>query len=514
MNKIKVYVVTTVVYRVIQSFTNICYSLVVRASVDTLQDILDKSEKLNAKSGPFSCVVIIGNVLNDTKFTPKSDITIPTYVTNGDRFLGEENGSIDVVENLTLLNEYGIYELTNGFRIGYVTTSKENMSSKKDEVLEKFSKVSGIDMLVTNFWSTAISNNKKLLLGNTLIDEVVNFAKPRYHFSSSASKFFEMDPFKWDDAGSIIISRFINLAAFGSGQKWAYAFSIDIGAYEETQIPENIVGNPYLTTNNKRSAELRKVAPVKKLKVILPNSCHFCLSNPHVQEHMIISVSSYAYTTIAKGPLTIPRGEMGFSGHCLIIPIDHIPKLNNGDSCNDVLESPIAKDILKFESSIVSMNYNNYDMCTLVSEINSANSIHFHKQVIPVPKYLVAKFKTALNRQLNINTERYTNNAKFKFQEFTGFENEKYRALVNDPSTNYIQFTLYETPKAPIKVFIATFSPEERIDLQFGRRVAAFLLKLPKRVKWDSKICQQTKAQEEEETEKFQLAFKNFDFTN
>ncbi|AMD20717.1 HDL027Cp [Eremothecium sinecaudum] len=485
--------------------------LVLGANSESLQEILLKSAKLNAKSGPFDCSIILGSALKSLLFDPKEPVTGPTFVTNGGSNLSDKSGSHEICENIKLLNNYGVYQISCGLKIGYLTINDDGVANLKDEIMTVFSKASGVHILLTHYWPSVIRLGKSSL-GREFIDEIVTTTKPFYHFSALGENFFELEPFKWYDSEDPIITRFINLGIYGTGEKWAYAFNITFDTDEKVIIPENIIDNPFLRA--KRSLESPQSSSTKKPKVLLPSSCHFCLSNPNVADHMVISVSKLSYLTIAKGPLSIPRDEMEFSGHCLIIPIEHIPKLNHSNSkSDDILNTPLALDMSKFEESIVNMNYKNYDMCTVVFEINSSNSIHYHKQVIPVPKYFIANFVNALNRQVHLNNERFTSNAKFEFQEYTGIKNAEYLVLLNDPATNYLQFTVYETPKTDPKIYIATFEADERLDLQFGRRVLAFLLKLPRRVLWNSKICEQRKEDEEAEVEKFQIGYKTFDFT-
>lgn len=55
------------------------------------------------------------------------------------------------------------------------------------------------------------------------------------------------------------------------------------------------------------------------------DECWFCLSNPAVTKHLIVSIGSETYLTFPKGPLlpTPAAGEVGVpgGGHVLIIPV-------------------------------------------------------------------------------------------------------------------------------------------------------------------------------------------------
>ena len=220
---------------------------------------------------------------------------------------------------------------------------------------------------------------------------------------------------------------------------------------------------------------------------------------------MIVAIAKHSYLTLAKGPLTVPKGDMFFSGHALITPINHVAKIDKS------LDNELSKEIELFESRVAKMNYKLFDCSTVVFEIQSDKAIHFHKQVIPVPKYLITKFERALDRQVHINSER--GNCKLEFEKFDGLDNEEYRKIVGRKDTNYLQFTIYETDTSKATIYISSFDITERLDLQFGRRTLAFVLNLPKRVQWNSPICQQSKEQELKEAQLYQKSFKNFDFT-
>lgn len=84
----------------------------------------------------------------------------------------------------------------------------------------------------------------------------------------------------------------------------------------------------------------------KKTKVVTPDQCFFCLSNPKTETHMIVSIGSQAYLTVAKGPLTRSNKDLSFSGHGIIIPIQHVPNVNERDG-------PIQQEINQFQQTLV-----------------------------------------------------------------------------------------------------------------------------------------------------------------
>ncbi|SCV04616.1 LANO_0G11298g1_1 [Lachancea nothofagi CBS 11611] len=492
--------------------------LVLRTNVESFDDVLSKLKNLNQKSGPFDCALVLGKLLESTKDAETRHLDLPTFFTNSTKLLMEKSGSNPMGPNFTLLNGHGLFQMSHGLKIGYLSGDRVYLAKNRDQIRTSFEdmNVEGLDVLITEDCSKALITEGSFGSENdSLVDDILKITKPKYHFATQAQDaFLESAPFKWGN--SELITRCLNIAEFNSGAKWAYAFNVNDAATESQALQKSLGPNPYeVKESRKRGLDvetLQESTVTKKPKQILPEDCRFCFSNPSIEDHLIIHIGEYAYLTIAKGPLTIPTNNMDFSGHCLLIPIKHTPKLKAADiSSDNIFEAPFYQEIQRFEAGIVRMNEAEFAMSTVAFEINSENSIHYHRQLFPVAGHLVAKFESALERQVHFNNTKYSNNANLNFLEFSGTDNEEYRALINDSKLNYLQFTVYEAKSLPPKVYVATFKPEERIDLQFGRRVVAFVLRLPKRAKWDSQVCRQTIEQEKREVSQFQLHFKSYE---
>ncbi|CAI4459352.1 BCN_G0022340.mRNA.1.CDS.1 [Saccharomyces cerevisiae] len=497
--------------------------LVAHISESDADEAIRKIKKVNEKSGPFDLIIIFSDSY-DENFELNTDGLPQLILLSCDKANNSKSKKIN--ENVTLLHNMGTYKLANGITLSYFIYPDDTLQGEKKTILDEFGKSEDqVDILFTKEWGLSIFERCGRLSGSEVVDELAKKLQARYHFAfSDEINFYELEPFKWERER---LSRFLNIPKYGSGKKWAYAFNMPIGDNELKDEPEppNLIANPYnsvVTNSNKRPLETEtensfdgdKQVPAnreknenKKIRTILPSSCHFCFSNPNLEDHMIISIGKLVYLTTAKGPLSVPKGDMDISGHCLIIPIEHIPKLDPSKNAE------LTQSILAYEASLVKMNYIKFDMCTIVFEIQSERSIHFHKQVIPVPKYLVLKFCSALDRQVHFNNEKFTRNAKLEFQCYDSHSSKQYVDVINNQSNNYLQFTVYETPEADPKIYLATFNASETIDLQFGRRVLAFLLNLPRRVKWNSSTCLQTKQQETIEAEKFQKAYRTYDIS-
>lgn len=483
--------------------------LIAQPGVLDPEESLRKFSTINEKNGPFDVKILIGKSDPDFDYKEKcSDITQVMFFSPTNTELIET----DDTPNIKFFSGYGIYKLANGLVIGYISCSKEQLQNDKKDIQEYFaSSKEFIDILITSVGGRKTSLLTELKTpGNTIIDEIMNSKRPQYHITHGMDKtYIDMQPFTWGERSSDSqITRYYNLAAYNpnSKEKWILAFNLDAGRDFNDLNDKNLnLGpNPYLLQTKKRKGTENSATP-KKQKIIDTSTCHFCFSNPNVEDHMIISIGNSAYLTVAKGPLSVARGDMNFSGHTLIIPIDHMPKLVK-DSSN-----PTSNEIQKFEEGIARMNYCSFDMSTITFEIQSSKSIHYHKQVVPIPKFLISKFEVALDRQVHISNDK--GNGVLNFQKFENSTSEDFQKIVQDKESNYLQFSVYEADhKKPI-IYISRINMSEKLDLQFGRRTIAFILNLPKRIKWDSPICKQSKETELKEAQLFQKAFKNFDFT-
>ena len=510
--------------------------LVVHGSDDDASTVLEKVKELDTKAGPFPHIFLLGALRRDILAKLEGENTPKMYVLSSscqDCMNDESNltQSDDIGKNITLLRGAGVYETVDGLRFGYVLYPRGTLRKLASKIRETVDCITQpVDLLLTNEWSERLGSLLNDRIGSNVVDYVTTQVKPRYHITfSSSTKFVEWEPFYWFEEEKERLCRSINVAEFKSGQKWAYAFNLPLeittmgpklekqpGGYPK---PVATIENPYLKPVKRKAPKTTEIRGAKRrmgdqqeVRKILPDNCHFCFTNADIQDHMIISVGDLAYLTIARGPLSVPTAEMDFSGHCLLIPIKHIPKPNIGQS--NYSDSDIFNELDAYERSIVKMNYREFGMPTIVFEINSNKSIHYHRQILPIPKHLIMKFSDSLKRQVSINNEKYIGNAKLDFREFESPKNPEYIKIRDDPQNNYMQFTVYETSEVEPKIYLSLFQLDDRIDPQFGRRVVAYLLHQPRRIRWNSPLCLQTKNQEIKEVELFQRSYRNYDITN
>ena len=120
-----------------------------------------------------------------------------------------------------------------------------------------------LDILITHMWPANITEDiskppevsNAINLGTSAISEILQTTRPRYHFVSEHSLFWERSPFEWPDAtDSRQFTRFISLGEFDNALKyrWFYAFSLQSSDKTSIQtVPPNLTPNPYVRQLNK-----------------------------------------------------------------------------------------------------------------------------------------------------------------------------------------------------------------------------------------------------------------------
>lgn len=483
--------------------------LVLHPSSD-IDKVVEKANLQGTKNGKFDAVLLLG----DIAAAPEVAVDQQTYFTKGpsDAFKHELSAtadvSIDVRPNLTLVQPpLSVLTLESGVKVAFLSGADFDVAA----VNEKLSSLHGnVDILVSYKWPKAVAASKKLtLVADAAMDKVVTQLKPRYHFAvgSSDAKFFEMAPFKWEDD---TVTRFISLGQEGSGEKWFYAFGID--PQSPAAVPEgHLISNPFTTEasliERKRPAEVLEPSQtnIKRTKNVGPESCFFCLSNPKVEKHMIVSIGTQAYLALAKGPLPKPTKDMPFPCHAIIIPIEHVPTLRGTE---DISENPAHLEIRKYQQAIVSALAEKYPEHVLVSfEIDRADNVHLHVQAMPLHKSLLEAFEAEIYAKATLNNDKFHRNQELHFSKFTDENDPELLETIN--KYDHITFEVFSNPKT---IFAARLTDQTKmVDLQFPRRVLAATLKCPKRARWDK--CKQTKIQEVGDCEDYKKFFESHDFT-
>lgn len=429
-----------------------------------IDPIIQKANLQHQKNGPFELILLLQSV------------PTPLATFNQQAYYYEESPR-QVSSNLSTVN--GLLKLSSGLNVLFFGP---NVTCKDLKV----------DILILEKWPVKIAAKVDIKYGDMTLDKVIEQTKPRYIITRGA--YYEHPPFQWDNGA---VTRFISLNEEGLGEKWFYAFNL-------AWVPEDVEGlgpNPFTTpvtdpqldtdTISTGSGVKRKGTegePRKKPKVVTPNECFFCLSNPKAETHMIVTIATLTYMTIAKGPLTRSNKDMPFSGHGIIIPIEHTPKLTK--EINDEINDTETKLYHKFKEVYP-------DMTLVTFEFNLKTNVHYHRQYMPIHKKFLEEndFEQVLKEKCQINNEKYEKNHRLEFEEINPDE-------VN-VEEEYVMFKVYK--ESVPKVYINKITEEKMVNLQFPRRVLSYIIRSPKRLYWDK--CQQPRMKEVKDCEEFKKFF-------
>ncbi|EGV66857.1 hypothetical protein CANTEDRAFT_112362 [Yamadazyma tenuis ATCC 10573] len=340
-----------------------------------------------------------------------------------------------------------------------------------------------IDILILKQWPSKLSNliKKDTVSIDFTIDNLITRFRPRYIFASG--EFHEYGPFRWESGA---VSRFVSLSKEGEG-KWFYGFNFPLVPTEVAS--QDLMDNPFIETLSvkRRVDQGENSESLPKRAKVSPQNCFFCLSNPNVETHMIITIGQLVYMTVAKGPLTRSNASMPFSGHGIITPVDHMSKNTK----------EVDAEMNEFEVKLFHKFKQNYpDFVLVVFDLNLEKNVHYHRQFLPIHnKFLEEdKFSKVLEEKAQTNNEKYNKNHKLEFKNVDAV----------DVDSQYISFKVYKD-EVPV-VYQSTIEDDSKIiDLQFPRRVLSYIIRSPKRLYWDK--CQQPKFKETQDCEEFKKFF-------
>ena len=491
---------------------------------DSQSNYIQTFEKAKAlsKKQKFDCLLCLGNL-----FTAESDVSdlvnnaidipITTYFVldpsrASKRVLEQATlNAGQICDNLFSLGAAGRLTLSEGAKI---TFHGHERSKDLEDLLQK---PSDTDILISDSAPSLTTLDKQ-----SVTTDVLLASHPKYHFYPG-DQFIEHKPYiNVDHEGGTRITREICLAPVANAAKvkWFYAFNLTDEAPGPTQISA-AVANPYLVTPKKK----RKLSPEPAEQVdgpeqvkrppqgyvcklcseaddhyyrdcphstqkrhkskntktlqgrVNPESCYFCLSNPNLARHLIVSIGD------AGSYLALPKGGMT-QNHVLIIPIDHKPTLMSMQDARSATETEMNKYI-----HAIQQMYESQGTVGVLFEISRSTGVHFHIQMLPVPSEKLQELEDAF----------------LAFAETEQITLE--RASPKPDQDDYFRVLFPSTGTE----LTGSIKDKKNFDLQFGRRVIADVMGVPERAHWKS--CVRTDEQETADAETFKSAFKKFDFT-
>jgi len=202
----------------------------------------------------------------------------------------------------------------------------------------------------------------------------------------------------------------------------------------------------------------------------VPVACWFCLSNPQIEDHLIVSVGELTYVALAKGGL--------LPDHMLIVPIEHVPSASG-------MPIPVADEIEKYKQALNKLwTAEGRALVAYERHIVMRNAEHIHVQVLPVPTDVAPRVIPA-------------------------FRNHPSSLIFEDGAGEVRPDGPGFSVEAAGQIAVHHKTANGNIPMQLGREVLADLLGMPERANW--KQCALSKDEETRAAEAFKEAFSKYD---
>ncbi|KAH7911427.1 CwfJ C-terminus 1-domain-containing protein-like protein [Hygrophoropsis aurantiaca] len=233
-------------------------------------------------------------------------------------------------------------------------------------------------------------------------------------------------------------------------------------------------------------------------KEIGPDECWFCLSNPNLAKHLIVSIGTECYVTLPKGQIiptqsaadhgnifTVPGG-----GHVLIIPIAHHPTFTTIPSD---IAPPIIDETIKYKTALQAL-YAKHGAAPVFFEVGrlSAKGGHAHIQAIPVPVALQHKVEDTFLKEGRTQGIDFESDADGALDACAGGARSYFRVDLPDG-----------------RKLVHLMKDHVPFSIQFGRQVLVSLLNTPERFDWKS--CVLPENEDKADVQAFKSAFAPFD---
>ncbi|KAJ1904402.1 hypothetical protein LPJ81_002513, partial [Coemansia sp. IMI 209127] len=230
-------------------------------------------------------------------------------------------------------------------------------------------------------------------------------------------------------------------------------------------------------------------------------NCWFCLSNPDVDQNLMVAIGDEAYVAMAKGALVVSgnppqelhphKGPVPGGAHVLVVPIVHTDSLRRArEGANDT-DKRLCSEVDNWMDAITAL-FAEYDCVPLAFETcRCLPHVHTTIQMVPIPKAKAAEVRPTLEKICAGDKLRVEDS--YPSSIATGY------FTVTDPANNGKQLFVHIPPKT------------KRFNLQLGRKLAAQILGTPEREDW--RQCVVSEDVEASERDKFISVFAKHDFT-
>ncbi|KAF7440558.1 hypothetical protein PC9H_000904 [Pleurotus ostreatus] len=230
-------------------------------------------------------------------------------------------------------------------------------------------------------------------------------------------------------------------------------------------------------------------------KEIGPDECWFCLSNPSVAKHLIVSIGMECYVTLPKGQIIPTQSsadhvDVPGGGHVLIIPIAHYPTFT---TIPPDLAPPVLEETERYKTALRAF-YAKHRSAAVFFEVGrlSMKGGHAHVQAVPIPEKMKEDVKTTFLEQGRM--------------QGIDFEEDPVAAMESCQNGRGSYFKV-ELPDGGTMVHL--LKDHVPFSIQFGRQVLTTLLNMPERLDW--KECVLSQEEDTADATAFKAAFAVFD---
>uniref|UniRef100_A0A1B0B669 Cwf19-like C-terminal domain-containing protein n=1 Tax=Glossina palpalis gambiensis TaxID=67801 RepID=A0A1B0B669_9MUSC len=345
--------------------------LVVGDVCGRFKQLFQRLESINKKSGPFEILLCVGNFFSDSDKQNEEliayknackTISVPTYILGPTSEVLNKNYKVnecgEICTNLSYLGKRGLYSLSSGVKIAYVSGREKPPEDQQCEAAYYFTKddiiavrnlcfvnkssasdYRGIDILLTSQGPYGLDEQE--LNSSKLVSFLCKEIKPRYHFHGLSKKYKEPAPFRLpaDQTTQLeLCTRVISLAAVGNENKEKYIYALSLTPVHRIRVLDLI----QKTTN--------------ELKCPFADINYKDVNITKEEKHLIITIGEHFYLALAKGPVN--------DYHILILSITHIPaasQITNDEEWEELLKFKDAlRKFFKDQQQVVCFTERNY----------------------------------------------------------------------------------------------------------------------------------------------------------
>ncbi|KAI8822915.1 CwfJ C-terminus 1-domain-containing protein-like protein [Fimicolochytrium jonesii] len=235
--------------------------------------------------------------------------------------------------------------------------------------------------------------------------------------------------------------------------------------------------------------------PAELLKKREAGQCWFCLSNPQVEKHLIVSIGNEVYLTLAKG------GLVDWGGHFLLVPIAHNTSTRQmqtlegeeGESAQNALKEMEGikekiRELYKARGDVMVC----FEMFGGGAEGALADTLqHMHLQVVPMSDKSLPELETAFMKEAEEEGLELIPNANLPDLESDMYCRVELPTSSSTPSeTKILVFRPSPDRMEEYQQQVAEAEqagrrhPPRIMNLQFGRKVLAELMGVPHAADW------------------------------